>query len=351
MRSISQRDFGQLMHSYLVNVFLFTFALIIYRKSRYYVDFLSADTQKTLLVFFALYLVLAIPLELMLPTERRRLEGKGLMALRAATRYLAGGFRYLYKFPLHRSDPPVITKKEKTAVLFLLVKFYYLPVMTNFFYGNWGSMMYNLNKYDPAGTIHQILLNSIFPFTIALFFFLDTIIYTFGYAIEYPGFRNEIRSVEPTFFGWFIALLCYPPFNGMIGNYAVWSADSNASLPSLSATYALQIAGLVFMILYLWPTFSLGTKASNLTNRGIVTSGPYSVIRHPAYTGKLLGWWVTSIPFLLRPGNFLLGFLSLCLWTTIYFFRALTEERHLIADPDYQEYCRKVPWRFIPYVL
>ena len=32
----------------------------------------------------------------------------------------------------------------------------------------------------------------------------------------------------------------------------------------------------------------------------------------------------------------------------IYGLRAITEERHLMREPHYRDYCKKVPWRFIP---
>ncbi|MFA5800065.1 MAG: isoprenylcysteine carboxylmethyltransferase family protein [Candidatus Peribacteraceae bacterium] len=351
MRGISQRDFGQLVLSYLTNVLLFAVVLLVYRTSRYYVNFLSPQTQKTLLVFFGVYLVAAIPLELLLPPERRRLEGKGLIALRAVLRSVQSGWKYLRRYPLDLSHPPILSKREKTAILFLLVKIFFLPVMINFMFGNWANMMESWGKAGSAADSNALLLGAVFPFLTALVFFIDTIYFTFGYAVEYPVIGNEVRSVEPTFFGWVIALICYPPFNGLMDNYLVWTADGNATAASLFATYVIRIVALGFLWLYLWPTFALGTRASNLTNRGIVTWGPYAYIRHPAYVGKTFGWWVTSIPFLLEPGKFLVGALSMTVWMLIYFFRALTEERHLSADPEYQEYCRKVPWRFIPYVL
>jgi protein-S-isoprenylcysteine O-methyltransferase Ste14 len=349
---ISQRDFGRLVQSYFVNVLLFGALIIFYKTSRYYSSYLSTDAQKTLITFYVFYIIAAIPLELLLPPERRRLEGKGLVALRASLRYVRDAWRYLSQFPLHREHSPTISFREKTAILFLLVKIYYLPIMVNFTFGNWNTMMEHWQNLSGAtGNINDLLLGAAFPFVIALFLLIDTVIFTFGYTIEYPAANNEIRSVEPTLFGWGIALICYPPFNSILDNYLIWSADSNAKLGSLGATYILQILALLALLLYLLPSIALGPRASNLTNRGIVTWGPYAYIRHPAYTGKLIGWWLTSIPFLIQSDQFLLGFFSLCGWTTIYFFRALTEERHLIADPDYQEYCRRVRWRFIPFVF
>jgi protein-S-isoprenylcysteine O-methyltransferase Ste14 len=35
-------------------------------------------------------------------------------------------------------------------------------------------------------------------------------------------------------------------------------------------------------------------------------------------------------------------------WNCVYFMRAMTEERHLLQDPDYHAYCKKVPYRFVP---
>ena len=54
-------------------------------------------------------------------------------------------------------------------------------------------------------------------------------------------------------------------------------------------------------------------------------------------------WWITLIPVM--SSTFAMGMLF---WTIIYYFRAVTEERHLGQDPEYVEYCKKVKWKFIP---
>ena len=48
-------------------------------------------------------------------------------------------------------------------------------------------------------------------------------------------------------------------------------------------------------------------------------------------------------PMLQIVGMFLMSF--------IYYWRAITEERHLSRDPEYRKYMAKVPYRFIPGVL
>jgi protein-S-isoprenylcysteine O-methyltransferase Ste14 len=94
--------------------------------------------------------------------------------------------------------------------------------------------------------------------------------------------------------------------------------------------------------IFAWASLSLGWKASNLTNRGIVRHGPYKYVRHPAYTAKLFVWYIQGIFF----GQYFLGILLG--FTLIYMLRAWTEERHLSLDPDYMEYRKAVKWKFIP---
>jgi protein-S-isoprenylcysteine O-methyltransferase Ste14 len=97
------------------------------------------------------------------------------------------------------------------------------------------------------------------------------------------------------------------------------------------------------LIIYTWASAALGPKASNLTNRGIVSKFPYSVVRHPAYICKVTMWWITLIPVI----N-LSFFMGMLFWTIIYYFRSITEERHLMKDQEYVGYCKKVKWKFIP---
>jgi len=105
----------------------------------------------------------------------------------------------------------------------------------------------------------------------------------------------------------------------------------------------MRAISLILIGIYVSATLALGPKSSNLTNRGIVTRGPYSIIRHPAYISKNLVWWITLLPILSWT-----AILSMGIWSTVYHLRSVTEERHLGKDPDYQEYCKKVKYRYIP---
>ena len=245
-----------------------------------------------------------------------------------------------------------ISKDEKKYLLFYLVKIVFVPVMINFAIGNVSAFLnlcYSiplLFKSNSLGITKDNLINFYFPFIFYLILVIDTLIFAFGYLFESPKLKNVIRSVEPTAFGWIVAIICYPPFNTMTGKILGWYTSDFASFENINLTIAAGIISLLLFLIYVWASIALGFKASNLTNRGIVSKGPYKYVRHPAYISKNLSWWIMGIPFIKING--IVAILSLSAWTFIYFLRALTEEKHLGQDPDYVEYSKKVKYMFFP---
>jgi len=79
----------------------------------------------------------------------------------------------------------------------------------------------------------------------------------------------------------------------------------------------------------------------------VITTGPYSVIRHPMYSGALLMLAATS-PAL---GSWW-GLLAFILLTFVIVWRLLDEERYLSKNlSGYSEYCKKVRWRLFPLIF
>ncbi|MBK6974164.1 MAG: DUF1295 domain-containing protein [Sterolibacteriaceae bacterium] len=93
---------------------------------------------------------------------------------------------------------------------------------------------------------------------------------------------------------------------------------------------------------YVWATVIFGGRFSNLTHRGIITSGPYRYTKHPAYIAKNISWWLVAVPFVVTESLAvsLKQCLLLLMVNGIYYLRAKTEERHLSRDPDYVRYAR-----------
>ena len=166
-----------------------------------------------------------------------------------------------------------------------------------------------------------------------------------GYSLESRWLDNKTRSVEPTAFGWAVCLACYPPYNNVLGTYLPLETGPTHAFGQTTFLVMRGVSVLLFAI-YASATVSFGFKFSNLTNRGIVSRGPYRFVRHPAYLCKCLAWWLEHIPTMtIYKGVFL------TLLCGVYATRAWTEERHLGKDPAYREYKKKVPWILVPRVF
>jgi len=237
------------------------------------------------------------------------------------------------------------TPKEAVAIRAVAVKAFFMPLMVAWLFG--GSLALGHAVLNP-GTL------GFYEMMMSLIVLIDLTFFTVAYGVEHPKLNNEIRSVEPTFLGWASALACYPPFQLATVAALGWFPLEYPDYDAYGLQWPAGIIMLGLMAIYTWASVSLGLKASNLTNRGTVGRGPYRVIRHPAYICKNLFWWVAAVPVVLRFaqagewGTVCLAILSLAAWTGIYTVRALTEERHLKADPDYRAYCERVKWRYVP---
>lgn len=176
-------------------------------------------------------------------------------------------------------------------------------------------------------------------------FFIDCSFALIGYASESRWLGNKTRSVEPTVFGWFVCLACYPPWNHVLGVYLPLENSPTTHFGEVGLVVLKGISVALFTI-YASATVAFGFKFSNLTHRGVVSRGPYRVVRHPAYLTKCLAWWCEHIPTLTPAKAFFLT--GLC---GVYALRAWTEERHLGKDPAYQAYRAKVRWVLVPGVF
>ncbi len=76
----------------------------------------------------------------------------------------------------------------------------------------------------------------------------------------------------------------------------------------------------------------------------VISTGPYSVIRHPMYVGTLLMYLATPIAL----GSYV-AFLPFALIIPILIYRIGNEEEVLKRElKGYKEYCGKVKWRLVP---
>ena len=172
---------------------------------------------------------------------------------------------------------------------------------------------------------------------------VDLIFGACGYALSLQVLGNRIRSVNPYFSGWVVTMICYSPFAEILGQILVfeWRKDwlvLTQDWPIAQAIWLMLIA--CCFVVYAWATVELGPRFSNMSYRGIVNSGPYRLMKHPAYVSKVASSWLITVPFIPMSGWNFAGqqcfFLSI--WSLIYYLRAKYEEKHLMQYSEYRTY-------------
>jgi protein-S-isoprenylcysteine O-methyltransferase Ste14 len=154
---------------------------------------------------------------------------------------------------------------------------------------------------------------------------------------------------------WFvIAFLIRRPARASAGRLGPWLLAAAGTFGGLlfrpaglhpawgvSAGLVLQLAGLALAVTALVVLGrSFGFVAAD---RGLVTRGPYAVVRHPVYAAYIViqaGYLIQAIS---ARNVAVLVFVTGC-----NIGRAIAEERVLAGSADYEAYRRRVRWRLVP---
>ena len=118
-------------------------------------------------------------------------------------------------------------------------------------------------------------------------------------------------------------------------------------LADSAITVTLQVAGVVFMI---WARITFGRRsfhlAANPMEGGLVTSGPYRLVRHPIYSSVLL-FTIAGVITHISP-------VSICCSVVLIggvALRVYAEEKLVTRQyPEYADYAAKTK-RIIPFVV
>jgi protein-S-isoprenylcysteine O-methyltransferase Ste14 len=150
--------------------------------------------------------------------------------------------------------------------------------------------------------------------------------------------RRSIKSGHATFLPGVVALVGTFLLN-IVAYLPVEDTTSTGMLFGSSAVITLGTLWTIWSLAALGRCFGLFPEA-----RGLVTRGPYQLVRHPVYVGEI----ISAVGLVIAKPNPLIGvlfviFVALQYWRTVYEERALTT-----AFPeDYPTYAARVP-RLLP---
>ena len=195
--------------------------------------------------------------------------------------------------------------------------------------------------------------NSISNIALALLFFAALIP---GHTSRYNLHAADIIWMTGAALMGIFSLVRIPPKTVTVTANSIAATAGMMILPTLikpglasvgllnQAGMALELIGVIFTQLarvYLGRSFGLLPA-----NRGIVSKGPFRLMRHPIY----VGWFVLTLGYAFiypRPRNFvvIVAALLFMMW------RIVQEEDLLGLDSEYRTYCEKVRYRLIPWVI
>jgi protein-S-isoprenylcysteine O-methyltransferase Ste14 len=160
-------------------------------------------------------------------------------------------------------------------------------------------------------------------------------------TVRHESTRSRLSHIGPLVLAGFLLAVpdvSVPVLRGRIVPWSPWT---------FAIAAALTAAGLLFSV---WARRYLGRNWSGTVtikqNHELITTGPYGIVRHPIYTGLLLGFIGSAMAI----GEWR-GVLAIVLAFLSLLFKLRIEERWMRDQfgDAYRAYCRRVP-ALVPFV-
>ena len=315
-----------------------------------------------LLVYYILYVIFAYPIFKKFRPQSI-LDSRNVVIIDYFKRQFAKGRNIEQKlFEMN------LNENEKQAFVILFIKTFFGVYSLNLLCGKFlPQMSYNFDFLSEmfSQSIQYIQTNGFWggilqylddtaDMWLTFMFTVTAFVFAFSYLTEADFLKNRIKYADTTPLGIFSCIMCFYPFTLISERLFPVNMQELVPIDDLYFRITVFVLAILVNFISMFAILRLGTKAGNLTNRGIVTGFPYNIIRHPDYAMQICYIILTFVPLYVSDTLNILGDIVLTvgmlLWIGVYILRAITEERNLIKDDEYKAYCEKVKYRFIPKV-
>ena len=149
-------------------------------------------------------------------------------------------------------------------------------------------------------------------------------------------FRRTPIRVTPNPWFW---LLAFVATYGVM-TFVAFTPNGHPIVPLIVSSTIAVLSAMVFI----YARLSLGRSIGFVpANRGIVTRGAYTFVRHPVYTATFLA----MLALVLRSYSRLNVALAVTI-VILFMVKSIVEEYFLRDDPAYAAYLQRVRWRWFP---
>jgi protein-S-isoprenylcysteine O-methyltransferase Ste14 len=264
-------------------------------------------------------------------------NSSGALALFTFFRYSPEN-TFLYRLPMNRR---------------LLISLLYVIIVFAFGKTLYGFLTGNLNVIKNLLSVNSDTLPLESYFSIVRYAIWSAAIvgcmFGYGYSVFAPLWNRHIHNLDFTIAGWVTTSVCYP-FMGFVLVALAPPLYGHNFMPSGGPwpVFVLSVE-LLLNILYTASILNLGTKFGVMTDKGLVSSGFYGVVRHPGYTLEVGMFLCMSLHALSSPNNWLAAMLF---FVVPYYLRSEREDHFMtVSNPDFALYKQTVPYKYVPGVL
>jgi protein-S-isoprenylcysteine O-methyltransferase Ste14 len=351
---------------YFASFFLYGIALIFICFNPWCIDILKNSFNIPLklyfIIFYILYIVLA-PFYFFIKRPVSIINSKNVVVI-----------NYLKRILIKQTDY-MPDKQELQGISFYFLRLFFIPLSAGMALTFLNMLMNVYNDYNllyldivantsKYASIKQSLIiaafrNCAFSLLLFGFYFISAVLYFISYI-----FYSDVKNTDTTPLGIVSCLCCYIPFKNIVDKFIIPYPERikefSTGSPDGFFTWIFYIIAFVAIITCFCGLFSLMLKSSNLTNRGTITRFPFNIIRHPIYSGRIALWWIFIISIIVTiPENTLFSahlskisgaIMYGIFYTIIYTLRAISEERNLLTNDEYKQYCTHTKYKFIPYL-